>query len=797
MQDANIRQGFILNKATFNRQGKTFVELWVKTDTGTIRLITAPQQPTCFVALSELDKLQRIAEDRLSHLSFSDDNFKTLAQLKVVTVKTHTEQAMQQLRQLAQSHAITLFEADIRVADRFLMERFIYGSIEFIQPASKINVNTDTIENAQVRPCEYKTTFSAISIDIECNEHEELFSISLAGDAINEVLLIKPPSFSLEQIIAEHSNQYNLTVVEDEQSLLHLFNKRIRDNDPDIILGWNVKQFDMAVLARRMKHCNVKFAIGRQARDAKVREWEDQTIVDVPGRCVIDGIESLKTMTFQFDSFSLDSVSSALLGEHKLIQDDNKLEAIKQLYLNNPVALCDYNFKDAVLVNRIQEETQFIDFLALRGTLTGLDLNRPGGSVAAFLNVYLPKLHRKHYVSGVRPENGGLASPGGYVMRSQPGLYKDVLVLDFKSLYPSIIRTFKIDPLGLAEGLIAPDTAIEGFKGAQFSRDEHFLPGIIENLWRQRDEAKRNQDAPRSQAIKILMNSFYGVLGSGGCPFYDPRLASSITLRGHEIMQQTAAWIEELGYTVIYGDTDSTFVHVEGQSSMGDPKETGTQLANIINNKWHELLRTNHDIDCHLEIEFESHFSTFFMPTIRGSSEGSKKRYAGLKSDVINGELKETLVFKGLENVRSDWTNLAKAFQYALYQKVFAGEPVEGFIQQTIVDIKNGNVDESLIYKKRLRKPLSSYVKSLPPHVKAARLTDAMRKEKNLPLKYQSNTSISYVITTQGPQTIDYQFAPLDYDHYIDKQIKPIAESILPLIGLSFEAITTDQMSLF
>lgn len=797
MQDANIRQGFILNKATFNQQGKTFVELWVKTDTGTIRLITAPQQPTCFVALSELDKLQRVTEDRISHLSFSDDNFKTLEQLKVVTVKTHTEQAMQQLRQLAQSHAITLFEADIRVADRFLMERFIYGSIEFIHPASNTNVTIDTIENAQVRPCEYRTIFDAISIDIECNEHEELFSIALAGNAINEVLLIKPPSFSVEQIIAEHSNQYTLTVVEDEQSLLHLFNKRIRDNDPDIILGWNVKQFDMAVLARRMKYCNVKFAIGRQARNAKVREWEDQTIVDVPGRCVIDGIESLKTMTFQFDSFSLDSVSSALLGEHKLIQDDNKLEAIKKLYLNNPIALCNYNFKDAVLVNRIQEETQFIDFLALRGTLTGLDLNRPGGSVAAFLNVYLPRLHRKQYVSGVRPENGGLASPGGYVMRSQPGLYEDVLVLDFKSLYPSIIRTFKIDPLGLAEGLIAPDTAIEGFKGAQFSRDEHFLPDIIENLWRQRDEAKKNKDAPRSQAIKILMNSFYGVLGSGGCPFYDPRLASSITLRGHEIMQQTAAWIEELGYTVIYGDTDSTFVHVEGNNNLGSPKETGTQLADIINSKWHELLRTNYDIDCHLEIEFESHFSTFFMPTIRGSSEGSKKRYAGLKSIVVDGALKEKLVFKGLENVRSDWTNLAKAFQYALYQKVFAGEPVEGFIQQTIVDIKNGKVDEELVYKKRLRKPLSSYVKSLPPHVKAARLTDAMRKEKNLPLRYQSNTSISYVITTQGPQTIDYQFAPLDYDHYIDKQIKPIAESILPLIGLSFEAITTDQMSLF
>ena len=110
------------------------------------------------------------------------------------------------------------------------------------------------------------------------------------------------------------------------------------------------------------------------------------------------------------------------------------------------------------------------------------------------------------------------------------------------------------------------------------------------------------------------MNSFYGVLGSGGCPFYDPRLASSITLRGHEIMQTTAGWIEELGYTVIYGDTDSTFVHVEGNDALGTPSETGLELASIINRKWTELLKSQFDIDC--QIEFESHFSTFFMPTI-------------------------------------------------------------------------------------------------------------------------------------------------------------------------------------
>ena len=789
MSATTIQQGFILNKSTITRRGKVYVELWVKTPSNTTRLISAPQSPTCFVSIEYIDLLRKIAERISAKISISDDGFHTLEQVSVATVKTSTESQMHQLRQQAQEHNIVLYEADIRVADRYLMERFVYGAVEFLTPKSFDDTSQAVIENAQIRPCHFRTTFTSLSIDIECNEHEELFSIALAGEGLNIVLLLCPPNFVGQALQGQEDCAYELITVDSEKTLLEAFFSHLTSHDPDIILGWNVKQFDMAVLARRAKANSLKYTIGRHGREASVRQWEDQTLVDVPGRCVVDGIEALKTMTYQFESFSLDHVSEELLGENKLIQATDKLEAIKRLYHSDPVALANYNFKDTELVNRIQDKTQFIDFLALRSILTGLDMSRPGGSVAAFLNVYLPKLHRRSYVAGVRPENGGLASPGGYVMRSQPGLYKDVLVLDFKSLYPSIIRTFKIDPLGLAEGLKSPDSAIEGFKGAVFSRESHFLPSIIENLWLQRDEAKKQKDAPRSQAIKILMNSFYGVLGSGGCPFYDPRLASSITLRGHEIMQTTAGWIEELGYTVIYGDTDSTFVHVEGNTALGTPSETGLELASIINQKWTELLKRQFDIDCHLEIEFESHFSTFFMPTIRGSSEGSKKRYAGMKG----GEL----IFKGLENVRSDWTVLAKVFQYELYKRVFTNEPVKQYINKTLNAVKAGKMDDELVYKKRLRKPLSSYVKSLPPHVKAARRADKLFEEQGLPLRYQSNTSIAYVITVQGPQTVETISAPLDYDHYIEKQIKPIADSILPMISLSFERIANTQLSLF
>lgn len=95
-------------------------------------------------------------------------------------------------------------------------------------------------------------------------------------------------------------------------------------------------------------------------------------------------------------------------------------------------------------------------------------------------------------------------------MDSRPGLYDSVLVLDYKSLYPSIIRTFLIDPVGLVEGMAQPDPehSTEGFLDAWFSREKHCLPEIVTNIWHGRDEAKRQGNKPLSQALKIIMNAF-------------------------------------------------------------------------------------------------------------------------------------------------------------------------------------------------------------------------------------------------------------------------------------------------
>ena len=780
-------QGFILTRRPLDVQGKTCCEFWLATKRGPVRLVTPPQSQVFFIASEDARRAQHHLSQQRVDAEVRPLQMKLTDQRPACGVYASTTRQHFAAREALNRAGIVTFEDDIRLVDRYLMERFINGSAAFAGHSNQQD-GYAYVNEAALKPADYQPELKVLSLDIECSEKGELYSIGMAADGYQCVLMIGTAQADAPDFIRW---------VTDEVALLRAFVSEFNRFDADVVIGWAVISFDFKLLLRRASVQNVPLNIGR---DGSAAQWRDSRsdsnlgFVDIAGRVVIDGIDALKTATYQFDSFSLEFVAQALLGKGKDTEDvANRMAIINHDFRHNKVKLARYNLMDCVLVLEIFTHTRMLDFLVLRSQLTGLELDRIGGSVAAFTHQYLPKFHRAGYVAPNRPLDGGLASPGGYVMESRPGLYTHVLVLDYKSLYPSIIRTFKIDPLGLVEGLAQPDQAIDGFKGAKFHRQQHFLPEIITSLWQQRDEAKKQQDAARSQAIKILMNSFYGVLGSGGCRFYDTRLASSITLRGHEIMQTTAAWIREQGYEVIYGDTDSTFVWLNGEYNAEAARQIGKTLQDLINQRWQQKLADEMQLTSHLEIEFETHFSQFLMPTIRGSELGSKKRYAGLKHSADG----DKLVFKGLETVRSDWTALAREFQQTLYKKVFAGDAVEEYIRTMVADTREGRLDDKLVYKKRLRQSLDAYVKNVPPHVKAARLADEHNRHSGKPLQYQRRGWVKYVITQNGPEPLEYVHSPLDYEHYVEKQLRPIAEGILPFIGRDFEQIVSDQLGLF
>ncbi|MFD2166811.1 DNA polymerase II [Thalassotalea euphylliae] len=782
--------GFVLTKKAYDTSRGIIISLWLKTAEGPINCLVDGQKALFFIEQHAQEKSERILSehgivlDKIEPLTLS-----TFGGEQVCGLYFNSLKDFYQARDTLKQHRVKCYEDDIRIEERFTMERFITDVAAFVgNPTS--NNNYPQLLQCKLKKETKDIQLDMVSVDIECSPKGELYSIGLYSDKHQKVFMV---GASNEDVVG---CEYMETVA-NEQALLYAFIAWTTVNDPDIYIGWNVINFDFSLLQKRCDFHNIAFTIGRDGKEPYWRNQRnsDQKFLDIAGRVVIDGIDLLKTATYNFPSFSLENVASTLLGKHKKVDDvENRLNEIIHNFHHDKVALAQYNLEDCKLVWEIFEHTQLLSFAKLRSKLTGLSLDRVGGSVAAFTNLYLPKLHRAGYIApNLGDGRSDLVSPGGYVMDSIPGLYANVLVLDFKSLYPSIIRTFFIDPMGLVEGLKAPATAVPGFDEAYFSRDEHFLPAIIDELWAERDIAKRQKNSALSQAIKIIMNSFYGVLGSTGCRFFDPRLSGSITKRGHQILKTTKLWIEKIGYSVIYGDTDSIFVHIGNEHEPNDARKLGKELEALINDKWHQLISEDYEVTSKLEIEFETHFTKFFMPTIRGLDVGTKKRYAGF----VEKDGERNIVFKGLETVRTDWTPLAKEFQQTLYWKVFNDEPVIDFVQDTVQKTRAGKMDEKLVYRKRIRRKLGDYQKNVPPHIRAARAADDIHKAAGKKQKYQNKGYIEYVITTAGPQAIEVQNAPLDYDLYIERQLKSVADAILPFIQLSFDDIVDDQLNLF
>lgn len=785
------RQGFLLTRHWRDTPAGTEVEFWLATDEGPQHVRLPPQPSVAFIPAEQQQRAETVLRAerhwQLRPLALTDFH-----QRPVLGLYCTQHRQLIRLEKRLRESGVNVYEGDIRPPERFLMERFITAPVWF----SGQENDHGPLLNTQLKPADdYRPTLKLVSLDIETSEHGELYCIGLEGCGQRQVYMLGPPNGETTGTPLD----FNLEYVASRPLLLEKLNQWLAVHDPDAIIGWNLVQFDLRVLQKHADRYQIPLRFGRGGNLLEWREHgfkQGHFFASAAGRLIIDGIEALKSATWNFPSFSLESVSQTLLGEGKASDSPyQRMDEINQRFAHDKPALARYNLKDCELVTRIFAKTELLSFLLERSTVTGLAADRSGGSVAAFTHLYLPRMHRIGYVApnlGELPEEH---SPGGFVMDSQPGLYDSVLVLDYKSLYPSIIRTFLIDPVGLVAGMQQPDIqhSVPGFRGAWFSREKHCLPAIVNQIWQGREAAKRQQNKPLSQALKIIMNAFYGVLGSSGCRFFDPRLASSITLRGHEIMRQTRELIEAQGYQVIYGDTDSTFVWLKSAHNDEQATRIGNELVQLVNQWWQNHIQQNFNLPCALELEFEIHYRRFLMPTIRGAEQGSKKRYAGL----ISTPTGDQMVYKGLETVRTDWTPLAQQFQRELYLRIFQQQPYQDYVRDYVARTLNGELDEQLVYRKRLRRRLDDYQRNVPPHARAARLADEFNRKLGRPLQYQNGGWISYVMTTAGPEPLETRQSPIDYDHYLTCQLQPVADAILPFTQDDFTTLITGQMGLF
>ena len=676
---------------------------------------------------------------------------------------------------LHQSNIKTL-ESDVDPLRRFLMEKNINSQLKITGVAEQKN-STTRFTNPLIEPCTIAPNFIVASIDIETGaKTNQLYSIAVhvvgkKGEHKKVFMIGDKP---------KRSPDY-LSFYQDERELLNNFFIWFKEIDPDIIIGWHVVGFDLLFLDNKCRELGISLDIARANGRVSIRQRKPSGhFISVTGRVVIDGPSMLRASFFNFEDFKLETVAQELLGTGKTITpDENKIEEIDRQFKEDKISLAEYNLQDAVLVTDIFKKTGLIELSVRRAQISGLLMDQLGMMTAAFDHFYLPRLHKAGFVApNLKDIHASEHAAGGYVIDPNPGIYENVIVLDFKSLYPSIIQSFKIDPYSL---LMKDTDTIETLNGYKFSFSLHILPDFIDELMKLRDIAKKKKDKQLSQAIKILMNSFYGVMGSYGCRFYHPDLPRAITGSGHKLLLGSKDYLEKKNLKVIYGDTDSLFVMLN-DISVDDGETQGKKVVKELNIYWKNKLKKEYKVESYLELEYEKYYKKFIITPARGAEIGAKKRYAGL----VEKDGKQNIEFVGMEFVRSDWTKLAKEFQIELYEKVFKGDDVEDWIREVIQKLKSGKLDDKLIYRKRLRKEVEDYTKNVPPHARAAKLLNEPRD------------IIYYAITQRGPIPIELKHNDFDYDHYIEKQLKPIADSVLSLLGQSFDTIAgSDQLSFF
>ncbi|MFL5299081.1 MAG: DNA polymerase domain-containing protein [Anaeromyxobacteraceae bacterium] len=414
--------------------------------------------------------------------------------------------------------------------------------------------------NPELAPTAAAPTLAWLALDIETDRGGAVTAVSLAGaGGPGEVLFVGPAVDSP-----------TVTSVPSERALLTLLGERLRARDPDVVTGWNVVDFDLQVLAARHAAHGIPFDVGRVPGGVALRSRTGVgRPVELTGRAVLDAMRLVRASGRRLDDLTLDGVAQAILGEGKTVslRGEAKLRELERLQREEPARFCAYCLRDAELVLAILTRTGLDALTARRAALTGVSLDLAWTSIPSFERIYGAALRARQVVPPARTDAPVSGAAGGAVLAAEAGLFENVLVLDFRSLYPSLMRTFHLDPLAHARATARPrPDDLVAPNGARFDRAEGILPAILERYAREREAALHAGDETAAYVYKILQNSFYGVLGASSCRYARAELAGAITSFGQLFLRAARDWFEARGHEVLYGDTDSVFV----RSGLGD-----------------------------------------------------------------------------------------------------------------------------------------------------------------------------------------------------------------------------------
>ncbi len=564
-----------------------------------------------------------------------------------------------------------------------------------------------------------------------------------------------------------------------EKEILEQFCKVVRENDPDVLFGYNSANFDIPYLQARAAKLNTKLDLGRFGE--RTRELKRGMVkgMEVGGRVHVDLYPIARLFGFigviKAQRFTLDAVAKEVLGKGK---EDVKHEEIWQLWDNDGIdKLSKYSMIDAEITEDLGK--RFLPLEVEVSSVSKMPLFQTTMSTSGQLveSLLMFSASNRNMIIPPRPigdtiyERLNAPIQGAFVKLPEPGIYTNMAVLDFRGLYPSIIVSYNIDP----GTLIEEGEGVESPTGAKFSTKEvGLVPGVLDYLVDRRSKIKQeikkldksSQEytimSARSQALKILSNSFYGYLGYARSRWYSRPCAESVTAWGRKHISETIEMAEKSGFQVLYADTDSVFL-------IYKDKESVMKFMDDVNNVLPEKM----------ELELEGFYPRGVFVSKKGAGErGAKKKYALLGED-------GTIKIRGFELVRRDWSKIAKETQRAVLEAILidgSKEKAVKIVRATIENLQAGKVPlEMLSISTQINKDLGSY------EVKSPELTAAQKLIKS-GAQVGKGTMISYVVGKKG-KSISEKAEPFelakDYDteYYINHQVLPAVMKIMKELG--------------
>ena len=689
----------------------------------------------------------------------------------------------------------TLYNSDIPLKKRYWVDKKV-------NPATLCKVRGEVYSQMKYRADVAVNAEHIESVNVAYQPNILAFDIQTASEQAypdakkDPVIMIAFYSENIKRVITwkrfPSANSENVKFVDSEAALIEEFVQTIKDNRPELLVGYGSDNFDLPYLATRAKKYGIKLNSG----------WDDSEIeIEAKKPAKITGLPSIdlsyfarRILDLDTNNYGLDLVANKLLGKGKLGKlSAAKINEIWSVGLDEELKfLSNYNLTDAQLTfevaNKIlplQLELSKLTGLALRD----INYTTYGALVEWFIiknaTILIPQKPSPAEIYARRKKS----YVGGLVVEPIPGLYKDMCCFDFRSLYPSIIASHNISPetINCKCCQFRSGHRAENSNVWFCSKKPGLMPALVKDLVERRkrineilkqtpsNDTSFAELMARQHALKYIAAAFYGYMGFPGSRFYSYECASGVTELGRKYISLVIGGAEKFGFKVLYGDTDSLFAETQGADA-----EKFLAIINTI-------------LPPPMELEFRAKYKSGLFLERKTGSGGAKKRYALLTEG-------GSLILRGLEAIRGDWSNLAKKGQKEILQILLEEndiEKAEKQLQSLIRKIEKRDVKiEDLVINVKLTRPLESY-QAQGPHVVAAKIA----KEKGYVVG--KGFVVHYIVVAGGDKVssrvkLAEESSIEDYDpeYYVNQQLLRATYKIFELFGYSLEKLKAGQTTL-